>query len=220
MGSYLHILVPVVALVVVLGLFTAMLPKREPGTPTFARRATPPASAQLREDPNADLSWDRGGLLLGKRYWFVGTGCPPTRLKSEHYASLQDAKADTPVRISQANGRTWWQVGEHYYWESGGYSEKDVLALVRARERKAQQQLDRAHMLLSAEQVPANRRQGISREMKLAVWERDGGKCCMCGSAFEIQYDHIVPVAHGGATTIDNLQILCGDCNRAKGASF
>jgi hypothetical protein len=29
-----------------------------------------------------------------------------------------------------------------------------------------------------------------------------------------------IPVALGGATTVDNLQLLCGPCNRLKGADL
>lgn len=32
----------------------------------------------------------------------------------------------------------------------------------------------------------------------------------------EYEYDHIVPVARGGSPSIDNLQIVCTDANRAK----
>ncbi len=42
----------------------------------------------------------------------------------------------------------------------------------------------------------------------------------MCDSNFDIQYDHILPVALGGATTIENLQLLCADCNRRKSDSL
>jgi 5-methylcytosine-specific restriction endonuclease McrA len=37
-----------------------------------------------------------------------------------------------------------------------------------------------------------------------------------CDSTEELQFDHILPVALGGATSIENLQILCADCNCAK----
>jgi 5-methylcytosine-specific restriction endonuclease McrA len=67
---------------------------------------------------------------------------------------------------------------------------------------------------------PAPRREALPRELRYAVWERDGGRCVECGSAFELQYDHVIPVALGGATSAENLQLLCGDCNRAKGATL
>jgi hypothetical protein len=31
-------------------------------------------------------------------------------------------------------------------------------------------------------------------------------------SNFDIQYDHIIPFSMGGATTVENLQILCATC--------
>jgi 5-methylcytosine-specific restriction endonuclease McrA len=49
------------------------------------------------------------------------------------------------------------------------------------------------------------------------VFRRDGGRCVECGSDFDIQYDHVIPVALGGANTVENLQILCAPCNQRKG---
>ena len=99
-----------------------------------------------------------------------------------------------------------------------------MLALIRDRQRRAAQKLDRAHMLLNVEEGRAprarGRREAIPREVRRAVFERDGGKCAHCGSHFDLQYDHVIPVALGGATTTANLQLLCGDCNREKGADL
>ena len=63
-------------------------------------------------------------------------------------------------------------------------------------------------------------RQRIPTEIRRAVFNRDGGCCVECGATFDIQYDHIIPVARGGATTVENLQILCSTCNRRKSASI
>ncbi len=51
------------------------------------------------------------------------------------------------------------------------------------------------------------------------MWERDGGRCVACGTDFELQFDHVIPFAAGGGDTVENLQVLCGPCNRAKGAT-
>ena len=52
--------------------------------------------------------------------------------------------------------------------------------------------------------------------MKDKVWNRDGGKCVLCGSNENIEFDHIVPFSKGGANTYRNIQILCESCNRKK----
>jgi HNH endonuclease len=53
-------------------------------------------------------------------------------------------------------------------------------------------------------------------QQMLDVHERDGGRCQACGSTFQLQYDHIIPWSKGGPTTVGNLQLLCGPCNRHK----
>ena len=51
------------------------------------------------------------------------------------------------------------------------------------------------------------------------VYERQGGKCAICGRPFDIEMmeaDHITPWVEGGRTIADNCQMLCRDCNRRK----
>lgn len=49
---------------------------------------------------------------------------------------------------------------------------------------------------------------------------RDGATCKMCGARPEdgakLHVDHIVPYANGGETVLENLQILCEQCNIGK----
>jgi len=49
------------------------------------------------------------------------------------------------------------------------------------------------------------------------VFNRDGRRCRHCGSGSELECDHIDSVHGGGMPTMDNLQTLCGRCNRRKG---
>ena len=63
-------------------------------------------------------------------------------------------------------------------------------------------------------------RGAIPDDVKHLVWQRDGGACRSCGATLELQFDHVIPVSMGGASTPENLQILCGPCNRRKGASL
>jgi len=58
----------------------------------------------------------------------------------------------------------------------------------------------------------------IPEHVKVAVKHRDKGKCVQCGyQGPYIEYDHIIPRSKGGQNTVENIQILCGQCNRKKG---
>jgi hypothetical protein len=196
---------------------------RTPATPAFARRSSTTGNVQLRQDPNAGFTFDRG-FLFRRRCWFIGTCCPPTRIDVRQHGELYAQQASQPVSVARSGGRVWWWFEGAFYWESGGYSGRDVLALIRDRQRRAAQKLDRAHMLLNVDEGnaarPRGRREPIPREVRRAVFERDGGKCAECGSTFDLQYDHVIPVALGGASTVENLQLLCADCNRQKSADL
>ena len=63
-------------------------------------------------------------------------------------------------------------------------------------------------------------REPISERVRSEVWRRDGGKCVACDSKQNLQFDHIIPMAKGGATTAANLQILCRACNLKKSSKI
>lgn len=60
------------------------------------------------------------------------------------------------------------------------------------------------------------KRPSLSRDVVDAVYKRDCGRCVYCGSTENLQLDHIIPFSRGGATTLENMQLLCQKCNLEK----
>lgn len=73
---------------------------------------------------------------------------------------------------------------------------------------------------------------GIPADVRRKVYERDGGRCTFssddgkrCDKTDDVEYDHIIPVAKGGRSTVDNLRLRCPahnqlEAERAFGAGF
>jgi 5-methylcytosine-specific restriction endonuclease McrA len=61
--------------------------------------------------------------------------------------------------------------------------------------------------------------------LRFKVFSRDRFRCVACGRSpatdlrVELHADHILAVANGGKTVLENLQTLCQDCNLGKGRS-
>ena len=174
---------------------------------------------QLRQDGNADIFSDRGGILLRKRRWFIASGTPPFEIPEERWHEIADAQLDEPQFLTTWRDRAFWWYDDAFYWTTAGaYTSQDVKALLFSRQRNRQRELEHAHAVLAASTSPASRaREPIPRDVRKAVWERDGGHCVECDGDFDIQYDHIIPFSMGGASTVENLQLLCASCNQAKG---
>ncbi len=174
---------------------------------------------QLRIDSNARFFDHRGGLLLQKRTWFVASGTPVFEIAQEIWDEISHDQEIEPQLVASYRDRAYWWYKDTIYWTNAGYSAEDIEALLFTRQRKQERELEHAHAVLAASNSPAGlKRVAIPKEIKRAVWERDGGRCVECGSDFDLQFDHVIPFALGGASTVDNLQLLCAACNQAKGA--
>lgn len=60
----------------------------------------------------------------------------------------------------------------------------------------------------------------IAVGVKASVWKRDQGKCRICGSQSRLEIDHIQPFASGGKSSLENLRLLCRNCNQRAGIKY
>ncbi len=59
-----------------------------------------------------------------------------------------------------------------------------------------------------------------SETIRNRLYKKQKGFCAGCGEKFDavnLEIDHIIPKSKGGGDYYDNLQLLCGNCNRVKG---
>ena len=56
---------------------------------------------------------------------------------------------------------------------------------------------------------------GFSTGLKLAIMQRDGWKCYICGKSTNLHVHHLIPRSDGGEHTAENLVTLCGGCHRS-----
>ena len=182
----------------------------------------------LRRAENVNATWQRGPgwLFTGRGYVTVAIGRDtyrrPGRVRKAAWRQMVAlSDGEQAVQFIEVGERRYWRFDGRWYWDNEDLSAGEVRALLVARGQARRAQISRAQTLasMSAPPAPARARGAIPDDLRLLVWNRDGGVCRQCGSGTELQYDHIIPWSMGGATSAENLQLLCGPCNRRKGAS-
>jgi len=56
----------------------------------------------------------------------------------------------------------------------------------------------------------------IPAPVQREVWRRAENQCQLCRSTYLPQVDHIIPIAQGGLTVLENLRLLCFHCNQRE----
>ena len=177
----------------------------------------------LRADKKAEivkLPLNLRRLFTGRYALASGRRTLDVRWSGAEVEAIAAQQAESPVELVRHDQRAYWIFRDCFYWEDDGLSADDVKALALQRIRKQDRRLANAHSLMRAEEAGQALRPPVAIEIRRAVFERDGGRCVDCGGNFDLQYDHVIPFSLGGATTVENLQLLCADCNRSKGATL
>jgi hypothetical protein len=133
-----------------------------------------------------------------------------------------------PVPIADETGRKFygdncWAYRDKVFCVEGAnlVSEEELKLRIKHECAKHSAELQRLRREVEAfenlDKISSARRERIPEAVRMFVWQRDGGRCLECGTKESLEFDHIIPVVEGGATTERNIQLLCEPCNRRKG---
>jgi 5-methylcytosine-specific restriction endonuclease McrA len=177
----------------------------------------------LRRAENVSVD-HQPGLFTGRGWFTLHVGKVAYRvgkLTRADFEAMRDDQQRVPVPVGRVGERTFWWFQNRFYWDNDDLAQQEVYALLVTRQQRERQRIQMAqatvaigvaHHLMSRTAIPD--------DVKQFVFARDGGRCRQCGASSDLQFDHVIPVALGGGSTPDNLQILCGPCNRRKGAGL
>ena len=175
---------------------------------------TKPLGDELRHEPPEQILHYIGRYETGVRY---PTIVQRLFMNSSIVEKVSAHQREDPLFLfGFPLNKYWWYRDE--FWESAVYSDEEVKLLLWEKGRREQRKLERLAKARAAAQEAREEvgRERIPEEVRLLVWERDGGRCVKCGSTEDLEFDHIIPVSKGGSNTEKNVQLLCATCNREK----
>jgi hypothetical protein len=139
------------------------------------------------------------------------------------YASAEEEPVPLTGEQKRFYGDNCWAYrGRIFRIEGGNFvSEEELKLRIKHEVVKHSAEVQRLRREVEAfenfDKVSSARRERIPASVRMFVWQRDDGRCVECGAKENLEFDHIIPVAEGGATTERNIQLLCEPCNRRKG---
>jgi hypothetical protein len=167
------------------------------------------------------------GLSFRPR-WFSDKGSVTVFVdKKPHFLERQPTKEEweaerlhqqtEPVLVMSSADRSLWQFQGRFYWDTERLDARAIHAQLVTRAQRDWQPVERAQRMATTGTVPRQSvpRRAIPDDVKQFVWQRDGGRCRVCGSPDELQFD-VIPASMRGPTAAENFQLLCGPCNSLK----
>lgn len=137
--------------------------------------------------------------------------------RRQHQRAAEVVEAGGAALLYEETGRTLWWTSDGLYWDDEGLEAEEVALLAWDRRRRQDARIERLRRVRAADEAVATaRRQRIPDDVRIFVWQRDDGRCARCGNEDDLQFDHVIPVARGGGNAPENIQVLCGSCNRQK----
>jgi len=130
---------------------------------------------------------------------------------------LEKATQQQPTLITILE-KPFWLYQNSIYRAPLDLESEEILLFIKEQEIKKTRRLERLRKLVEVSETleKASSRERIPDEVRMVVYERDKGKCVECGSQENLEYDHLLPFSKGGATSVNNIQLLCLACNRSK----
>ena len=172
----------------------------------------------LRRADNVRVSYNK--RLIRDGWPVLSIGAKSYQLGRMSFAAYQGwlvRQRTAPVCWGSVGERAYWMFEDRFHWDNDGLSARQVHALLADRSSRDAGRIQRAEARLAMGGAPLAPVRGvIPDDVKRFVFSRDQGRCRHCASNVELQFDHVIPVSLGGASSAENLQILCGTCNRRK----
>jgi len=160
----------------------------------------------------------------GRHTFYIDGKPTKTWVWAPTYQKLLLLQRDKPIKIHHDldSGVTWWMYKDYFYIEDEGCTREEILILIEAYLKEREHKFKKIQYDVESQKDPTYQptREPIPDDVKIFVWQRDGGRCVKCGSREKLEFDHIIPLARGGSNTARNIQLLCEKCNRQKGDSL
>ncbi|GAA1074716.1 hypothetical protein GCM10009642_07560 [Nocardiopsis metallicus] len=134
------------------------------------------------------------------------------------FDEVQREQRKWPYQLVTDGDRTYWWFQDTFFWDDECLDDEQVCALITSKQERRRRHVERAVTMMSMGDYPREpKRSHIPDDVKEYVMRRDEGQCQACGSRSNLQFDHVIPVAMGGSSEPENLQVLCATCNLRKG---